>query len=80
MNSKIYEICGESDLLPELENIKNDPNYVFQPDPTFTSINLFTSIIIGALFGLISIVLIIFIPEIIKFFNGFSFSKREKTF
>ena len=25
MNSKIYEICGESDLLPELENIKNDP-------------------------------------------------------
>ena len=110
MNSKIYEICGESDLLPELENIKNDPNYVFQPDPTFTSINLFNELgnIItvnswiecanyvnggwlnrviettnyerNLFFGLISIILIIFIPEIIKFFNRFSFSKREKTF
>ena len=41
MNNNIYLICGESDLLPELEKIKSNPNYVFQADPTYTPINLF---------------------------------------
>ena len=27
MDSDIYKICGESDLLPELEKIQSDPNF-----------------------------------------------------
>lgn len=44
MNSDIYKICGESDLLPELEKIQSDPSFVFEPDPSFNPITLFNEI------------------------------------
>ena len=44
MDSDIFKICGESDLLPELEKIQSDPNFVFEPDPNFNPITLFNEI------------------------------------
>ena len=44
MDTDIYKICGESDLLPELEKIQSDPNFVFEPDPNFNPITLFNEI------------------------------------
>ena len=44
MDSEIYKICGESDLLPELEKIQSDPSFVFEPDPSFNPITLFNEI------------------------------------
>ena len=34
-------ICGESNLKPDFEAIGNDPNFVFENDPTFESVRLF---------------------------------------
>ena len=44
MDTDIYKICGESDLLPEIEKIQSDPNFVFEPDPSFNPITLFNEI------------------------------------
>ena len=44
MDTEIYKICGESDLLPELEKIQSDPSFVFEPDPSFNPITLFNEI------------------------------------
>ena len=44
MDTEIYKICGESDLLPELEKIQSDPNFVFEPDPNFNPITLLSLI------------------------------------
>ena len=43
MDTDIFKICGESDLLPELEKIQSDPNFVFEPDPNFNPCLLYTS-------------------------------------
>ena len=41
MHKKTELICGESNLKPDFEAIGNDPNFVFENDPTFESVRLF---------------------------------------
>ena len=41
MDSNISKICGESNITPNFEEIKSDPNYVFTPDPDFVPLTLF---------------------------------------
>jgi len=41
MNENIKIICGESGNFQELEEIGNNPNYVFQKDPNFEVMTLF---------------------------------------
>lgn len=43
MNKKITQICGPSDITPDFEKIGNDPNFVFKPDSSFTSIQLYNA-------------------------------------
>jgi hypothetical protein len=35
MNTKIIKICGESEIIPDFEEISNDPNFIFPPDSSF---------------------------------------------
>ena len=41
MNENIKIICGELGDIKQLENIKNDPNFVFENDPNFQTLTLF---------------------------------------
>ena len=41
MDSNISKICGESNVIPNFEEIKSDPNFVFTPDPDFVPLTLF---------------------------------------
>jgi hypothetical protein len=41
MNLEIFSICGPSDIVPDFEEIGNDPNYVFINDPDFSIVQLF---------------------------------------
>jgi len=41
MNPEIERICGLSDYIPDFEAIGNDPNFVFEKDPNFSSIRLY---------------------------------------
>jgi len=41
VHKKTELICGESNLKPDFEAIGNNPNFVFENDPTFESIRLF---------------------------------------
>ena len=35
MNTKIITICGESEIIPNFEDISSDPNFIFTPDASF---------------------------------------------
>ena len=41
MRNLIEKICGETDLIPNFDEIGNNPNYVFVNDPNFDTIRLF---------------------------------------
>ena len=41
MERKIKNICGDLGDIKELASIKNDPNFVFENDPNFTTIVLY---------------------------------------
>ena len=41
MHKKTEIICGESELKPNFEEIGNNPNFVFENDPSFETIRLF---------------------------------------
>jgi len=41
MNENIKIICGELGDIKQLENIKNNPNFVFENDPNFQTLTLF---------------------------------------
>ena len=41
MHKKIKLICGESDIIPDFNSIANNPNFVFENDPNYSSIRLF---------------------------------------
>ena len=41
MNTNIFTICGDSGQMPDFENIKSDPNFIFEADPNFSPITLF---------------------------------------
>lgn len=41
MQLKIELICGKSNLVPNFDEINNNPNYVFSNDPNFDSVRLF---------------------------------------
>lgn len=43
MNEIITNICGFSDTEFNFEQIKNDPNFVFSPDPNFGTVTLFSA-------------------------------------
>ena len=43
MDSNISKICGESNITPNFEEIKSDPNYVFVNDPGYSTRQLFDS-------------------------------------
>lgn len=40
MEEKVYSICGDGDL-SLIKEIGNNPNYVFENDPNFTTLKLF---------------------------------------
>ena len=51
MHKKTTVICGESDIIPDFAAIGNNPNFVFQNDPDFETINdilyyIFLSIVV----------------------------------
>lgn len=41
MHKKTLVICGESDLKPDFEAIGNNPNFVFENDPSYETVRLF---------------------------------------
>jgi len=41
MNASIKKICGDSEITPNFEEISNDPNFVFPPDPLYETKVLF---------------------------------------
>jgi len=41
MRNLIEKICGTTDLIPNFDEIGNNPNYVFVNDPNFGTIRLF---------------------------------------
>lgn len=41
MHKKTTIICGESELIPDFEAIGNNPNFVFENDPNFETLQLF---------------------------------------
>lgn len=41
MHKKTSVICGESDLKPDFEAIGNNPNFVFENDPSYETVRLF---------------------------------------
>jgi hypothetical protein len=41
MHIKTAVICGVSDLKPNFEEIGNNPNFVFENDPSFETLKLF---------------------------------------
>ena len=41
MHKKTKIICGESELIPDFEAIGNNPNFVFENDPNFETLQLF---------------------------------------
>ena len=41
MHKRTETICGESSIIPDFEEIGNNPNFVFNPDPKFEPITLF---------------------------------------
>jgi len=41
MDKNIFTICGNSEIIPNFEKIKSDPNFIFEADPNFSPINLF---------------------------------------
>jgi len=41
MHKRIENICGKSDIIPNFDEIGNNPNFVFVNDPNFESISLF---------------------------------------
>ena len=41
MHKRTETICGESSIIPDFEEIGNNPNFVFNPDPNFEPITLF---------------------------------------
>ena len=41
MHKKTEVICGNSKLIPNFEEIGNNPNFVFENDPNFETITLF---------------------------------------
>lgn len=44
MHKKTLVICGESDLKPDFEAIGNNPNFVFENDPSFETVRLFDAV------------------------------------
>jgi len=41
MDTNIFTICGESEIIPDFEKIKSDPSFVFEADPNYLPITLF---------------------------------------
>jgi|TARA_B100002019_G_C21120283_1_gene522970 hypothetical protein len=41
VHKKTSVICGESDLKPDFEAIGNNPNFVFENDPSYETVRLF---------------------------------------
>ena len=41
MDTNIFTICGESEIIPDFEKIKSDPSFVFEADPNYFPITLF---------------------------------------
>ena len=41
MHKRTETICGESSIIPDFEEIGNNPNFVFNPDPNFEPITIF---------------------------------------
>ena len=41
MKRSIEKICGNSEIIPNFEEIENSPNFVFTPDPNYETITLF---------------------------------------
>lgn len=41
MDTNIFTICGESEIIPDFEKIKSDPNFIFEADPNYSPITLF---------------------------------------
>jgi hypothetical protein len=43
MDTVIKKVCGDSAISFDIESISNDPNFVFQPDETFSTVILYNS-------------------------------------
>jgi len=41
VHKKTKIICGESEIIPDFEAIGNNPNFVFENDPNFETLQLF---------------------------------------
>tara|TARA_B100000965_G_scaffold400159_1_gene421561 strand:- start:4923 stop:5222 length:300 start_codon:yes stop_codon:yes gene_type:complete len=41
MHKRTETICGDSSIIPNFEEIGNNPNFVFNPDPNFEPVSLF---------------------------------------
>lgn len=41
MRNLTEKICGKSDIIPDFDAIGNNPNFVFENDPNFTTLRLF---------------------------------------
>ena len=41
MHKRTETICGESSIIPNFEEIGNNPNFVFNADPNFEPLTLF---------------------------------------
>ena len=41
VHKKTEVICGESEIIPDFDEIGSNPNFVFEPDPDFNPITLF---------------------------------------
>ena len=43
MHKRTEKICGKSDIIPNFDEIGNDPNFVFLNDPNFEPVSLFNA-------------------------------------